>query len=108
MYLCNAPTPFPGPPIYRLAGGDAPLMGRSWTTLDPRSFSSIAEFKQAAGIGSWNTGESLLIGRLRSFDGAVGRTALPIDGIPRPWVPEIRLNGPAEQMIDLIQTVPLR
>jgi hypothetical protein len=92
-------------PIYRLAGGDAPLMGRSWTTVDPRSFSSLAEFKQAAGIGSWNTGETILIGQLKSFEGAVGRTALPIEGIPNPWLPEIRLNGPAEQMVHLLETI---
>jgi RHS repeat-associated protein len=95
-------------PIYRLAGGDAPVMGRSWTGLDPRSFPSIDAFKQTAGIGSWNTGETLVIGRLKSFDGAVGRTALPIEGIPKPWAPEIRLNGPAEQMVDVLDTVQLR
>jgi hypothetical protein len=93
-------------PIYRLAGGDAPHMGRSWTTIDPRSFSNIPDFKQAAGIGSWNTGDTILIGRLRSLSGAVGRTALPIEGIPNPWLPEIRLNRPAAEMIDLLETVP--
>tara|TARA_B100001093_G_C26738479_1_gene975568 strand:- start:617 stop:1249 length:633 start_codon:yes stop_codon:yes gene_type:complete len=49
-------------PIYRLSGGDAPLDGRSWTTLDPRTFSSMDEYKIAAGIGDWNTAETLSIG----------------------------------------------
>lgn len=83
-------------------------MGRSWTTLDPRSFPSIETFKKAAGIGSWNTGETLVVGRLRTIEGAEGRTALPVEGIPAPWVPEIRLNAPAQQMIDVLEVIPLK
>ena len=95
-------------PIYRLAGGDAPVMGKSWTTLDPRVFQNISAFKQAAGIGPWNTGETLVIGRLKKVDGAVGRTALPHEGNPDPWVPEIRLNEPTEQMVDILQIVLIK
>ena len=94
-------------PVYRLAGGDAPTMGKSWTTIDPRSFESIEDFKFAAGIGDWNTAEKLVIGRLKSFEGAVGRTALPIPGVNKPWAPEIRLNKPAEEMIDVQEIIQL-
>ncbi|MDY6832780.1 MAG: RHS repeat-associated core domain-containing protein [Thermodesulfobacteriota bacterium] len=92
-------------PIYRLAGGDAPIMGRSWTTIDPRSFPSVSSFKQAAGIGSWNTGETIVIGRLKSFEGAVGRTALPVEGMPNPWVPEIRLNASAGELVNVLEVI---
>lgn len=95
-------------PIYRLAGGEAPAMGRSWTTIDPRSFDSIEDYMKAAGIGDWNEGTELLTGTLKSFDGAVGRTALPIEGNPNPWLPEIRLNGPAEDLVDVQEIIQLK
>jgi hypothetical protein len=95
-------------PIYRLAGGEAPTMGRSWTTVDPRGFDSIEDYMKAAGIGEWNEGTELAIGTLKSFDGAVGRTALPIEGNPNPWLPEIRLNGPAEDLVDVTEIIQLR
>ena len=95
-------------PIYRLSGGDAPLDGRSWTTLDPRTFNNMDEYKIAAGIGDWNTAETLSIGTLKSFEGAVGRTALPIPTSTKPWVPEIRLNGSTTDMIDVQKIIQIQ
>tara|TARA_B100001093_G_C26738479_1_gene975567 strand:- start:466 stop:627 length:162 start_codon:yes stop_codon:yes gene_type:complete len=48
------------------------------------------------------------LGLKNSFEGAVGRTALPIPSSTKPWVPEIRLNGPTTEMIDVQEVIQLQ
>jgi RHS repeat-associated protein len=60
--------------IYRVFGGEAGGLGRSWTTVAP---DAVADFRAAAGLFEGNTAEYVITARLQSLEGVSLRTALP-------------------------------
>ncbi len=63
-----------GATIYRVFGGEARGLGRSWTTVAP---DAVADFRAAGGLFEGNTAEYVATARLRSLEGVTFRTALP-------------------------------
>jgi hypothetical protein len=55
--------------VYRIWGGNAFGLGRSWTPIDPRTFSSIEEYAAAAGLPAYplNSAQYLSIGTISSL-----------------------------------------
>ena len=62
-----------GPAVYRVFGGDAQAMGRSWTTISP---GAVGDYRAAAGLPTGNTGRFVAEGTLTSSRGVVSRAAL--------------------------------
>ncbi len=84
-----------GAPVYRLWGEGTIEAGGSWTTVDPRLFRTIEEFKQAAGIGAWvRPPYKIATGQFRTLEGVTSRPALPVPQAPNPWLPELRVSPP--------------
>lgn len=84
-----------GAPAYRLWGEGTIEAGRSWTTVNPRSFATAEEFKQAAGLGEWvRPPYRIATGEFRALEGVSSRTALPVQTAPNPWLPELRVQPP--------------
>ncbi len=84
-----------GAPAYRLWGEGTIEAGRSWTTVNPRSFATAEEFKQAAGLGEWvRPPYNIASGEFRTLEGVSSRTALPVQTAPNPWLPELRVQPP--------------
>ena len=74
--------------LYRVYGGRAQQIGRSWTTIDPRT---VDNYRDVAGLPDSNTGENLVTGRVTNPAGLEHRGALPLDGnqggLPEVYVP---------------------
>jgi RHS repeat-associated protein len=66
-----------GDTVYRAWGGGSRPWGASWTRVDP---STIANFRDAAGLPSANTGQFVSVGRLVSTEGVQARAALSLEG----------------------------
>lgn len=60
--------------VFRVFGGEARGLGRSFTTVNP---GEVANFRQSAGLFPGNTGQFVLEGRLTNTQGVLFREALP-------------------------------
>ena len=92
-----------GQKVFRVFGGPAPLYGRSWSPVDPRT---VFGWRAAAGVEtSWgNTGEQLAEGYLVKADGCQARTSLPSPSNPSPYLPEIFFPNLSDAVADIIVT----
>ena len=89
--------------VYRLYGGAAGPLGRSWTTVDPRT---MRDPRDSLGLPNTNTATDLMIGRLRSQAGVDYFPARPLDG-NQGGAPEVRVPHPVMQ-IQLIHSEPFQ
>jgi RHS repeat-associated protein len=99
--IVNRPSLFlPAPPrapsitVYRLYGGAAGPLGRSWTSVDPRT---MRDPRDSLGLPNSNTATNLAIGRLVMQEGVISRPALPLDG-NRGGAPELVVPHPILQI----------
>jgi len=67
-----ASTATEGTTVYRVFGGEAKAMGRSWTPTNP---GSVSDFRSAAGLPTQNTGQFVAEGVLTSATGVAVTTA---------------------------------
>ena len=81
--------------IYRVWGGDAGPLGRSWTPVNPMFIGSA--YRNLAGLPDINERTKLSIGILVDHVGVVARPAIPLDG-NRGGLPELRVPNPGTQI----------
>lgn len=84
-----------GTTLFRVFGGEAQGLGRSWTTVDP---GKIANYREAAGLYPANTGQFLIEGRLINTERVFLRDALPGPGNIGGGLPEVVVPNPARQI----------
>lgn len=63
--------------IYRVFGGEAQALGKSWTPTNP---TSLSNYRNAAGLPNVNTGQFVIQGSVRKSNILLQRAALPLDG----------------------------
>lgn len=63
--------------VYRVYGGEAKPLGKSWTPVDPNS---VDNYRNAAGLPDANTGRFVIEGTINKADIILQRNALPFDG----------------------------
>src|SRR5207247_2344187 len=73
------PEPTVGQTVWRVHGGEAGPMGRSWTPIDPRT---VPNYRAAAGLPKVNTGTRLSWGQLKDVTGIDVHPAYSLDGNP--------------------------
>jgi RHS repeat-associated protein len=66
-----------GTTVYRIWGGDSTAWGESWTRVNPMT---VANYRNLAGLPSWNTGAYLSEGVLNDTTGITVREALAFHG----------------------------
>jgi len=91
----------PGATLYRVYGGEARAMGRSWSTVPP---DAVADFRAAAGLPTNNSGGFVIESRLKSLQGIeLIRSALPGPTTPSGalQVPEILFQNPPVPGVDI-------
>jgi RHS repeat-associated protein len=94
--LATAESTVPeGTTLYRVFGGDAQGLGRSWTTVDP---AAVDNFRRASGIFPANTGQFVAEGRLANTSGVVVREALPGPGNIGGGLPEVVVPSAKSQI----------
>lgn len=98
-----------GQKIYRVYGGARPkaqLWGPWWSLVDPRTFSSVAEWRAASGVEeAWNDATELAEGILVSTEGCTATPATPSPSFPDARLPSYRITNP-ESVITLIGNGP--
>jgi RHS repeat-associated protein len=83
-----------GVTVYRLYGGAAGPLGRSWTTVDPRIMRNP---RDSLGLPNTNTATDLMIGRLTNQAGVEYFPARPLHG-NYGGAPEVRVPHPILQI----------
>jgi hypothetical protein len=63
--------------VYRVFGGEAGALGKSWTPINPNS---LANYRNAAGLPNVNTGRFVIEGTVKESNILLRRSALPWDG----------------------------
>lgn len=66
-----------GDKLFRVFGENNKPVGSSWSRVDPRT---VANYRDAAGLPSVNTGRFVIEGEVLDITGATVRPALPLDG----------------------------
>ena len=89
--------------IWRIYGGKAELLGRSWTPVDP---GSLSDPRGSLGLPDVNTGESVARGRVTDWEGITCRRALPCDGNPGGEI-EYVIPEPSSQ-VEISETIRLK
>lgn len=89
-----------GTKVFRVWGDEAGAMGRSWTTVDPRT---VPNYRDAAGLPAQNSGRFISEGVLQNTQGVTTRGALPLHGNAG-GLPEVVVPNPASQIrLDNVQ-----
>ena len=86
--------------VWRVWGGGARQLGRSWTPIDPRTLESA---RGSLGLPSENTGEFLTKAVIKDWTGIQARPSLPLAGNPGGAL-EYLIPDPARQL-DMLSTV---
>jgi hypothetical protein len=84
-----------GMQLFRVFGDDAKGLGNYYTTVDP---STVANFRDAAGLFPGNTGRFVLEGTLNDTEGVIVRTAAPGPGGAGGGLPEVYVPNPQTQI----------
>ncbi len=92
-----------GSVVYRVWGGQAKELGRSWTKVDP---STVSNYRDSAGLPNQNTGTSMTKGTLVNSQGTTVKPAKALHG-NRGGLPEVRVPNPQKQ-IKVVKTVELK
>jgi len=97
----------PGQKIYRVYGGPRPKAqpwGPWWSLVDPRTFSSVAEWRAGSGVEeAWNDATNVKVGILNSTDGCTTTPATPSPTFPNAWIPSYVIENP-QSTVTLIET----
>jgi len=63
--------------IYRVFGGEAKALGKSWTPINPKT---IPNYRNAAGLPNINSGKFIIEGTVKESNILLKRSALSLDG----------------------------
>jgi RHS repeat-associated protein len=63
--------------VYRVFGGDAKALGKSWTPIDP---GTVANYRDVAGLPNANTGQFIIKGTTNNSNILLQQGAVPLDG----------------------------
>jgi RHS repeat-associated protein len=86
--------------IYRVFGGEARALGRSWTTVAP---DAVSDFRAAAGLFEGNTGKFVITARLKSLEGLSVQHSLPGPMTPPGalQIPEVLFEKPPVPRVNI-------
>ena len=84
-----------GTTVYRVFGGEARGLGRSWTTVNP---GNVENYRKAAGLFPENSGQFVIEGRLTNTEGVLFRDALPGPNGVGGGLPEVVIPNPGSQV----------
>ena len=84
-----------GAAVFRVFGGEARGLGKSWTTVNP---GEVANFRRGAGLFPGNTGQFVIEGRLTNTEGVLLRDALRGPSGVGGGLPELVIPNPGSQV----------